>query len=408
MDEQQISALVAAYKDAIERIRAELLRLDLTDMSRANTNAALAEVAGILASLNAESAAWVAENIPEAARYGVAKTLVDIGVADSVKSAEKIAEFNRINRDMVAAVVADTQADLLAVTQNVDRRVKSVVRKVAADSMRANMASGVNGRRTISREILSGMRRELGTAVDTGLIDAAGRRWKPDVYVDMLTRTKIHATSREAAVNEAISRDALYGVISRHGATDACRKYEGIIVKLTPDAPGNYPYIGDLPRNEIFHPNCRHSVTPTRRPETITEPPSYKEKEEAEFKARQEKVTGIITDMRENGINWKPGSAESHLKKRVKKGYLPKDSNLSDYETRIYDIIKNKSNDVYVYSLKRFDQEYYVFGDKKWIAIVGEDGVFETAFPPDYYSRYLSKKDGYTRIGTIKELMIDG
>ncbi|GIQ63705.1 hypothetical protein PACILC2_22730 [Paenibacillus cisolokensis] len=267
--ERGISALVAAYKDAVDRIRAELLRLDITDMSRANTTAALREVARILSELNEESAAWVAEFIPEAARAGVVKAIVDLGVVETVKEAEKIAKFNRVNANLVAAVVEDTQADLLAVTQNVDRRVKTAVRKVTADSVRANMAAGINGRKTISREILAGLRRELGSAVETGIIDAAGRRWKPEVYVDMVVRTKTAQASRDAAVNEAVQRGAFYGVISSHGATDACRKYEGKIVKLTPDAPGDYPYIGDLPRREIFHPNCRHTVTPVRNPERL-------------------------------------------------------------------------------------------------------------------------------------------
>lgn len=37
-------------------------------------------------------------------------------------------------------------------------------------------------------------------------------------------------------------------------------------MKLTRDAPGSYPYIGDLPSREIFHPNCRHTLSPVRDP----------------------------------------------------------------------------------------------------------------------------------------------
>jgi hypothetical protein len=245
--------LVSAYKDAVKRIRAELLSLDITDMARANTDAALREVARILASLNEESAAWVAKYVPEAGTAGVIETLVALGVAESRKAAADIAKFNRMNSRYVNAVIADTQADLLAVTQNVDRRVKAAVRQVTAESMRANMAAGINGRRTINRDTLAGMRKTLGDAVDTGIIDAGGRRWKPEVYVDMVTRTKLAETERQTAINEAVQRGAFYGIISSHGATDACRNYERLIVKLVPDAPGDYRYIGDLPRREIFH-----------------------------------------------------------------------------------------------------------------------------------------------------------
>ncbi|MDR9852901.1 phage minor capsid protein [Paenibacillus sp. VCA1] len=260
--ERQIAALVRAYQKAIKAILGELDRLDIAYLSRANSAAALIEVTKILTELNKESAQWVSDNIPIAAREGVLTTLVSL----DVKDATKVAAFNKINREMVKAAVADTQADLLAVTKNVERRVRTAVRQVTAESMRANLAKGVNGRKTISRDILDGLRKKLGDSVNSGIVDAAGRRWKPEVYVEMVTRTKLAETHREAAMNEAIGRGALYARISRHGATDACQLWEGRIIKLTPDAPGDYPYIGDLPRRQIFHPRCRHTITPIRDP----------------------------------------------------------------------------------------------------------------------------------------------
>lgn len=263
----KISRLVLAYKKAIAAILAELDRIDIANMSRANSAAALIEVTKILASLDEESAAWVAENIPQAVRDGVLTALVSL----DVKDAEKLVKFTKINRELVAAAVADTQADLLAVTKNVERRVRTAVRQVTAESMRANLTKGVNGRRTISADILAGLRKKLGDSVNTGIIDAAGRRWKPEVYVEMVTRTKMEESHREATVNEAIGRRAYYGRISRHGATDACRNWEGRIVKLVRDAPGDYPYFGDLPRREIFHPNCRHQISPIRDPKLLAD-----------------------------------------------------------------------------------------------------------------------------------------
>ncbi|MCG7407701.1 phage minor capsid protein [Paenibacillus sp. ACRRX] len=259
--------LVKAYKSAVREIFRTLDRVDISNMTRANTAAMLTEVSKVLASLNDESAAWVAENIPIAAQNGVLTALVAL----DVKDAAKVVSFNKINREMVAAVVADTQADLLAVTQNVDRRVRTTIRQVTAESMRMNMARGINGRKTINRDILDGLKKKLGDSVNTGIIDAAGRRWKPEVYVDMITRTKSLEAHKEATLNEAITRGAFYGVISRHNAKDVCRKWEGQIVKLVRDAPGDYPYIGDLPRNEIFHPCCRHVVTPLRDPALLNQ-----------------------------------------------------------------------------------------------------------------------------------------
>jgi len=270
--EYEIEKLVRAYKRAVSDILRELDRLDLTDISRANAQAALAEVARILSSLNEESALWVAENIPKAALDGVAGTIFALGVADTLEEARTIAKFNRMNKAMVDAIIADTQSDLLAVTQNVERRVRAAVRQVTGESLRANMAKGINGRRTINRDTLEGLRKKLGDSVSTGIIDAAGRRWKPEVYVDMVTRTKMMAAKNEAVTNEALARNAYYAVISSHGAKDACRFHEGRIIKLSQDVPGNYPTYEQLRSSgQIWHPNCRHTLSPVRNPDRLPE-----------------------------------------------------------------------------------------------------------------------------------------
>lgn len=294
--EKEVAALAELYKIAVSRIRAELERLDVTNMSRANSRAALAEVARILKSLNAESKTWVADNIPEAAHDGIEETLVRLGEVETLAAAKKVASFNRINERVVAAAVADTMDDLLAVTQNIDRRVRATIQRVAGESLRENLAAGINGQKTIKREMVTKLRKELSNAVDTGIVDAAGRRWKPEVYAEMLSRTKLHAVNREARINEAVSHGAFYGRISSHGATDACSRYEGMVVKLIRDAPGEYPYIGDLPRREIFHPNCRHTISPLKYPEDLTE-------NKRKIDETKREIYNVRNDIQEGRIN---------------------------------------------------------------------------------------------------------
>jgi len=264
-------ALVAAYKAGIKRINAELATFALSDMSRAIRLATLKAIADILAEINGEASEWVEKHVTEAVRLGIIDAIIATGAAKTVAEAAKIVSFNRANQALIDAVITDTYADLLAVTQNIDRRTRAAVRQASATVMRENMAAGINGRKTIGREIMAELRKTLGNAVETGIVDAGGRRWRPETYVDMVTRTKIAEAQRESTANEAVQRGVFYGVISSHGATDACARWEGKIVKLTMDAAGEYPYIGDLPRREIFHPNCKHLVTPIRNPEKLTE-----------------------------------------------------------------------------------------------------------------------------------------
>lgn len=257
--------LAKAYKKAIRDIERELKSLPVGDLRQTHAKTVLANVAKILSGINKECEEWVNENVPAAAKDGVARTLVSLGEVKTLEEALKIAKFNRINKAMVDAVIADTYTDLLAVTQNVDRKTRAAVRKAVSESMRANMATGVIGRKTINKDTLDKVRETLESATSTGIIDSAGRRWKPEVYVDMVTRTKLMQTHIEAATNEAIAREVYYGVVSSHNARDACRHVEGAIVKLTPDAPGDYPTIDELQmQSVIFHPGCRHVISPIR------------------------------------------------------------------------------------------------------------------------------------------------
>ena len=259
--EYEISKLTSLYKDAVSEIQKELQRIDLDDYRQANAKATLQSLAEILSSLDDEAKEWVEKNIPKAAVEGVARTLVSLGAAETLEQAQKLAKFNRINANMVRAAVADTQADLLAVTQNINRKTRSAVRQAVAESFRTNMTQGLNGRRTIAKDI----RERLEKSAQTGIIDAGGRRWKPEVYADMVTRTKMMETYNEAITNEAVGRGAYYAVISRHGAKDACRFHEGRIIKLSPDAPGTYPSYNELKASgQIWHPNCKHVYSPVR------------------------------------------------------------------------------------------------------------------------------------------------
>jgi hypothetical protein len=271
--DDDVNSMTRKYAKALQDLRRELLSLPLDDtFHRGQIDAALKDMAAITKRLNIDTAEWVKEFIPKAARDGVAVALTSMRVATSYGAAVAKATFNGLNKTMVQAVMADLQTDLLAVTQNVDRRVRSAVRTVTSDVMRANMTQGVNGLRTNRREILSGLRTKLGDSLNTGIIDAAGRKWNPETYVDMVVRTKMMEANTAGAVNEALGRGVLYGRISRHGAADACGKWEDKIVKLVADAPGDFPTLDEARASrEVFHPRCGHIILPERRQTELAE-----------------------------------------------------------------------------------------------------------------------------------------
>ncbi|MGM0973402.1 MAG: phage minor capsid protein [Bacillota bacterium] len=263
--DNEINRLVGYYKNALLEIDIKLKKIDLTDLQRATALAIQQDIANILKELDSNAASWVEEHMPLVISDGIVRSIVALGVAESIEEARTIVKFNRLNRDLVKTAIADTQDDLLQVSQNVSRKVRTAIRQVTAEVLRTNLTQGINSTAALKRDIVRDLRKQLGDSLNTGIIDAAGRRWKPQVYAKMVVRTKMASAHREATMNEAISREAFYAVISRHGAKDMCRVWEGKIISLVPNAPGDFPYIGNLPRRDIFHPNCRHVITPVRR-----------------------------------------------------------------------------------------------------------------------------------------------
>lgn len=265
--EYSVDKLVGTYESAFDTISRRLMTADLSNLDRAHQVALLSDVGEILGELDADMKTWVEENIKAIAMDGVVNTILSLGVVKTEAQAENLAEFNKLNRNMVKAVIADTQNDLLAVTDRVEKKLRLTVQDVAGQVLRANVTQGNNATKSLARDLTDKLRKELGESAETGIIDVKGRRWKPSTYARVVVNTKMMKAHKEATINEAVSRNALYATISKHSAKDMCSKYEGKVVKLVPDAPGTYPYVDDLPNNEIFHPNCGHVLLPTRHPD---------------------------------------------------------------------------------------------------------------------------------------------
>ncbi|WP_071392713.1 hypothetical protein [Bacillus tuaregi] len=125
----------------------------------------------------------------------------------------------------------------------------------------------------------------------------------------------------------------------------------------------------------------------------------------------REKIRHIINEVNKNGINWKKGKDIEHLEKRIRRCHIPADFTLEMYESIIINMINDKENETYLYYLKGYEQNYYVFAnpETKWTVIVGENTVMESAYMIDKkpYRVYLSKERGYTYLGTVKEVMRD-
>lgn len=216
----------------------------------------------IIKQLETSGLLWADQAMNKAALEGVAETLVSLGLVETVSEALAVASLSATNQAYLIAQIASTQTDILAVTQNMSRQSKSAISQAYANELRAQLASGSNSHRELKKSVQQAIRKENARGIDTAIIDRANRRWKVEDYVDMLLQTKAMEAHREASINAGLEEGALHARISKHGATDACARWEGKTVKLSPNAPGDYPYVGDIPRRELFHPRCKHILSP--------------------------------------------------------------------------------------------------------------------------------------------------
>ena len=268
-----VGRLVLIYKRALKRINAEIEQLQLEDLNRATGIALMHSIQLELITIDREAREWIKENVPLAAKEGIATTLHSLGYAETMKEALLIARFSQVNSEMARVAAADTMANVLAITENMAEQMQKGIRIVSAEVISEGIARSRNST-VMSDEMkqkIKELKQELKDSVNTGIIDKSGRRWSVEHYTEMLSRTKLTEIQKQATENEAIRRGAFYATISFNGSTkDACRFHQGRIIKLKAEAEGSYPTYDELKATgQIFHPNCKHHIVPIRDPEML-------------------------------------------------------------------------------------------------------------------------------------------
>lgn len=266
---EEAEAIVEEYRKALREIRMTLLEIPENNVNlRAMLYVKEEQIKAILRELDGKAIGMTEKLILQAAEDGIANTLYSLGYADSIEQAAVLVAFGAINRPYVEAVLADTQADLLAITKNTERKTIQLMRRAMADGMREVFAQGGGQGDDVYRNVMSKIIDDGNVAI----IDSAGRKWKLETYVRMATETKAMTAHRDAAINAGIEEGSHYALISSHGATDACQFYENTIVSLVGGSNEyNAPYVEDLPRNDVFHPRCKHVLTPIPDPSVYIE-----------------------------------------------------------------------------------------------------------------------------------------
>lgn len=283
--DRDINRFIKEYKKALKEVTDRVVNMATLDYIDQQQTASLAgQIGQILKKLDNQSEVWVDEMIRRAYSEGQAETIIALTEAETLSEATQKASFSLLAKNTVDALIADTYQDLLYATRNTERKVKSLVREVFAEQMRIKSAQQL-GRNTMRKAIIhdltkKGLSKSISETGWVGIIDSAGRRWNLNTYSETVVRTKLQQAYIEGVRVEGLERGVDLAVISSHGATDPCMNYEGAIISMNGLTEG-YPTYAELKASgEIFHPRCRHTISPIRSVDKLPEKVRIKAEEQ--------------------------------------------------------------------------------------------------------------------------------
>lgn len=165
-----------------------------------------------------------------------------------------------------ATIKQETVHLLQEVTRNTEMRIKRVVR----EAYQSQLLDSVARRRSMLRELeimqnkptAEQFKKALDKEGFVGIVDKAGRRWKPDVYAKMVFRTKVMESNIAIQQEQGKQFGIDLAYISGVPVDNPCNNWIGVIISMNGADPRFPTYQQVKDTTEIFHPNCQHYLIP--------------------------------------------------------------------------------------------------------------------------------------------------
>lgn len=263
--EKDIEQLEKYYKQAFKKVLKLLEKVDPADLVRIDFyEAQLRQITFIISELTESSSQWFEDVVTKSFNDSYVASLVTMGLADTLLEAKGKTEFSLMARERVEALVGDSFQDVLrahsVMEENLKQRVRDVQAEVLREQYMLQRVSATGAKHLKSALLEEGFSKNLLEEDWKGITDAGGRRWDLTTYTQMVAKTKLQQAQLEGQRQRALENDSDLALISSHGASDACRFFEGMIISLEGKTPG-YKTLAEVRESGlIFHPNCRHNV----------------------------------------------------------------------------------------------------------------------------------------------------
>lgn len=246
------------YGDAVSR----LLTLVAERLARGITTPGWAEQKLTEALGLRQDAARVVRALDDAAPTQVTRAVVDAyGAGARAVGGQVVAT----NTGAVAALADDLAGTVKATHLGMLRTTEDVYQRVVADVV-GQAVTGTATRRQVAAQALD----RFAAQGITRYVDAAGRSWQVESYVEMATRTATGRAHMQGGIDRWTEQGRDFVIVSEAPEEcEKCRPYEGLVLTLT----GRDPLPGELGEGHryggslrqamsrgLFHPNCRHNL----------------------------------------------------------------------------------------------------------------------------------------------------
>ena len=175
-------------------------------------------------------------------------------------------KFTDAQQATLDKLMTDTYNDMLIATNYMSESAKRFVRVKTSQVMQLQQALRQGNKSlaySLARQLEAGkLGKDASTQAFTGIVDKAGRRWNLKTYSEMVVRTKVQQAHIYGTAQQGHEMGYHLFIISSHNALDACSHWEGKIISVGESIDGYSSYEELAASNEIFHPNCKHHITP--------------------------------------------------------------------------------------------------------------------------------------------------
>lgn len=230
---------------------------DITNKTR--ERAILRQIEEQFAQADADVQAWIKVQIPAFYEQGMFEAVKELDGRGSPIVLDK--NFANFHTRAIEAIAQDMYQHINQGLGGISRTANRLISQSAQSTIMERMAKGLitgDARRKIEKDVVATLKKEGLTSIT----DKRGREWDLLTYSKMLSRTKLTQAQNSGLANRMLESGYDLVIVSNHGgACELCAPFEGKILSVSGRNKG-YISLDDAKGEGLFHPNCRHKITP--------------------------------------------------------------------------------------------------------------------------------------------------